>query len=502
MKLSLRHELRAYGEATLCVVASTACAYVLQGHVQRADLAMIQLLGIVFASTRFSVRASIFACVLGILAFDYLFIPPTFAITPTDVKSSPIFIGMLVVATVISGLNQRLRHQEQVARAEAFRAEALFGLNTELARAQDSQQVAALSARHLEFLFTAQVTIALRSPEGTFADCAEAQASALAERAFARREFVADQSPSAGSIWLPISGVHATLGVIGLRLAKAFTRESPSGFLLTACVNQLATALERVQLAQAVRRTELEAESERMRSTLLSAVSHDLKTPLATIMAAGTTLIGRKAQLEPAAVDALLASIVSEAERLSRLIQNVLSIARLESPTIELRRTPEAIDEIIRAAVDRFAIRFAAPHVEVELDPDLPLVSVEPLLTEQVLTNLLENALRYGGRNATIGVTAFAASGMLQVQVADDGPGIAEDERDKVFEKFYRGRTASKSDGGVGLGLTICRAIVRAHGGRIAARTRAGGGTLVEFSLPLTAASSAADTTRERVLTP
>jgi two-component system sensor histidine kinase KdpD len=502
MRLSLQHELRAYGQATLCVVASTACAYVLQGHVQRADLAMIQLLGIVLASTRFSVRASIFACVLGILAFDYLFIPPTFAITPNDVKSSPIFIGMLVVATVISGLNQRLRQQEQIARAEAFRAEALFALNTELARAHDPLQVAALTARHIEGLFTARVTIALRSPEGTFAELRDLQSSALAERAFTRREFVVEQGATAGSIWLPIAGMHATLGVIGLHLAKPFARESPSGFLLSACVNQLATTLERVQLAQAVRRTELEAESERTRSALLSAVSHDLKTPLATIMAAGTTLIGRKAQLEPQAVDALLASIVGEAERLSRLIQNVLSVARLESPTIELHRTPEAIDEIIRAAVDRFALRFAASRVEVELEPDLPLVSVEPLLTEQVLTNLLENALRYAGRDASIGVTAFSAAGMLQVQVADDGPGIAEDERDKVFEKFYRGRSASKGDGGVGLGLTICRAIVRAHGGRIAARTRAGGGTLVEFSLPLAAASSAGDPARERALTP
>jgi two-component system sensor histidine kinase KdpD len=503
MASPIRSELSEYGQALLCVVVSTLCALILQGHVQTADLAMIQLLGIVLASARFSLRASITACLFAILAFDYLFVPPAFEITTSDIKSAPIFIGMLVVAAVISGLNQRVRQQEQQARADAFRSGSLFALTNELSRAHDAQQVTALTARHLEGLFAAEVTIALRTPEGTFGELVpDAATLALAERAFGRGEFVVERGVGKSSIWSPIAGTHATLGAIGLRVARSFGKESPQGFLFSACVNQLATSLERVQLSNAVRRTELEAESERLRSTLLSAVSHDLKTPLATILAAGTTLISRKAQLDSQATDALLSSIVSEAERLTRLIQNLLSIARLESPTIELRRSPEAIDEIVRAAIERFSTRYGSSQVRIEVESDLPLVSVEPLLTEQVITNLLENAVRYAGRDANISVAAVAAAGMLQLQVADDGPGIPEDEREKVFEKFYRGRGTSKADGGVGLGLTICRAIVRAHGGRIVACAREGGGTLVEFTLPLSAAEVNADVLRERQLTP
>src|SRR5262249_1722751 len=154
--------------------------------------------------------------------------------------------------------------------------------------------------------------------------------------------------------------------------------------------------------------------------------------------------------------------IVGEGDRLSRLIQNLLSISRLESPTIELRRTAEAIDEIVAVVVDRFTARTSKPEVHVALDGDLPLVSVEPLLVEQVLANLLENAARYAGPEASIEIRASVAEGAVTVQVSDDGPGIPEEEREKVFEKFYRGRLAGKGDGGAGLGLTICRAIVRA----------------------------------------
>lgn len=239
---------------------------------------------------------------------------------------------------------------------------------------------------------------------------------------------------------------------------------------------------------QVAREMALQVENERMRSSLLSAVSHDLKTPLATIIAAGTTLVGRRAELDAAAVDDLAASIVGEAERLNRLIQNLLSVLRLESPGIELRRTPEAIEEIVSAAVERVNARLGKQPVRLELARDLPLVLAEPLLLEQVLTNLLENARRHAGPDAKVCVRAQAGRDELIVSVEDDGPGIPADERDKVFERFYRGRHAASRDGGVGLGLTICRAIVRAHGGRIAVLPRAGGGTAVEFSVPLSTA--------------
>jgi two-component system sensor histidine kinase KdpD len=487
---SLTSSLRSYGLAVACVVASTACAYLVHPYGHLADLAMIHLLGIVFLSLRSSVRVSVLSSIGSILAFDFLFITPTFAFAWTDVESCLTFAAMIVVAVVVSTLSANLRRQELAARATAFRAEALYELNVELSSSRDARQLAAVTARHLKKLFNASVTILLQTAEGALEPAKSARDDALAQSAWLRREFTKQSSPGSPAIWAPVIGIHSTLGVIGLEGGVSFEKDSNEGFLLLACANQFATAVERVQLSSAVRRTQLEAEGERLRSSLLSAVSHDLKTPLATMIAAGTTLIARRSEISPQAADALLLSIVSEGERLSRLIHNLLSVTRLESPTVELRRTPECIEDIVHSAVERFRARSGSCQIQTELAEELPLISAEPLLLEQVLVNLLENATRYAGANASIVVTAQASDVALTVQVADNGPGIVEHERDKVFEKFYRGEHTNKSDGGVGLGLTICRAIVRAHGGRIGVQERSGGGTLVEFTVPLANYSS------------
>jgi two-component system sensor histidine kinase KdpD len=281
-----------------------------------------------------------------------------------------------------------------------------------------------------------------------------------------------------------VLGIRESLGVIGLQVGALFSEDSQQGLLLSACARELATAIERMQLAGVAHRAQLDAETERMRSSFLSAVSHDLKTPLSSIVAAGTTLIEHQDTLARSSVDRLLSTIVREGERLGRLLQNVLSLSRLESPTVALRKTPEGIEDIVAGAVSRFSETLAPRRLNVVLPPDLPWALAEPVLIEQVLLNLLENALRYTPPDSTIEIAAQIGDGIVKIGVTDTGPGISEGEREKVFEKFYRGSRASKSDGGVGLGLTICRAIVEAHGGKIAIRERPGGGAIVEFTLP------------------
>lgn len=482
----LPRAFRAYGLAAGCVVLSTLCAHLVQPYGHLADQAMIHLLGIVFLSLRSSVRTSVLASIVSIFAFDFFFISPKFALAWSDAESIVTFIAMVVVAAVVSTLSENSRRQEQAARATATRTQALYELNVELSSSRDAQELAAVTGRHLSKLFGGPVSVLLQTPEGTLQPAESSRDRVLSHSAWQRREFTKQTAPSGTSIWMPVVGAHSSLGVIGLKPNQPFELESEQGFLLSACVNQFATAVERVQLAGAVRRTQLEAEAERLRSSLLSAVSHDLKTPLATMIAAGAALIGRTGEIEPKAADEILRSVVSEGERLSRLIHNLLSVTRLESATVELRRTPESVDDIVLSAVERFNGR-KVPIIS-EIAADLPLISAEPVLLEQVLVNLLENATRYGGAEPAIAVYARAADGSVLVQVEDNGPGIAEHEREKVFEKFYRGQHASKSDGGVGLGLTICRSIIRAHGGRIGVRERAGGGTLVEFTVPFAAA--------------
>ena len=477
--------LRSYGLAFACVGLSTGCAYLLhpRGHV--ADWAMIHLLGIVFLSLRSSLRVSVLASLVSIALFDYLFITPKFTFALSDAESWFTFLAMLIVAIVVSTLSQNLRRQERAARAAAFRAEALYALNVELTSARDERQLAAVTARHLRKLFDAEVSVLLVGPDGALEPAKNPADAAAAQAAWLRRDFTSARTPTKTSIWVPIIGAHSTLGAIGIDVAEPFARDSDRGILLTACSSQFATAVERVQLSGAVRRTQLEAEAERLRSSLLSAVSHDLKTPLATMIAAGSTLLARRGEISEQAADDLLTSMVSEGERLSRLIHNLLSVTRLESQSVELRRTPESLEDIVHSALDRLTVRGGASRIHSRLPVDLPLISAEPLLLEQVLLNLLENATRYAGANATIQLDAQVVGDTIVVQVADDGPGIPEHERDKVFEKFYRGERTPKSDGGVGLGLTICRAIVRAHGGRISIQESPSGGTLVEFTVPL-----------------
>lgn len=496
--LVLTRSLRAYGLAVACVALSMVCSFALRGYTHTADLAMIHLLGIVFLSLWSSVRVSVSASLVSIALFDFFYIAPEYAFAWSDVESCLTFLGMLVVAVIVSTLSESLREKEQEARASAFRAEALHEFNAELSTARDVGQLAAISHRHLRKLFQALVIVLLQGTDGTLEPTEDARGTARAHAAWLRRESIRQPRGAGMEIWVPLLGVHSTVGVIGLELPERFEPDSPRDLLLASCANQFATAVERVQLASAMRRTQLEAEGERLRSSLLSAVSHDLKTPLATMIAAGSLLMDRWAQLSEPAARELLGSMVHGGERLNRLIHNLLSVTRLESPCVALRRTPEAIEDIVHSALEHFAGRPGVPEIALDLADDLPLISAEPLLLEQVLVNLVENAVRYAGAAASVRVGARRSGDALTVQVTDDGPGIAEHEREKVFEKFYRGDGATKSDGGVGLGLTICRSIVGAHGGKIGVRERGGGGALVEFTVPL--ASYASTLGREVVL--
>jgi two-component system sensor histidine kinase KdpD len=395
---------------------------------------------------------------------------------------------MIVVALVVSGLNERLRHQEKDARRTALEREALYQLNVELSVAATPRQLAGATARQLERLFGVATVVMLRTLEGALEpppDHLLPEEAKLAERAWSTGEHCTGIGVKGYATWIPIAGIHEPLGVIGLRFREPAEKDSADANLVAACARELATGLEKMHLASAMHRSQLEAETERMRSSLLSAVSHDLKTPLANIVAAGSTLLGRRNAVDSATQQELLSSIVGEGERLSRLVQNLLSVTRLESPTIQLKLSAEPIDEIVAAAIERLRPQLGPRSVAVDVPSHLPWVLAEPALIEQVLSNLIENAIRYAGPDTSISVSAQVADGGVDVQVVDQGPGIPEDERDKVFEKFYRGARARADEGGAGLGLTICRAIVRAHGGKIAVRGREGGGTLVEFTLPV-----------------
>jgi two-component system sensor histidine kinase KdpD len=294
-----------------------------------------------------------------------------------------------------------------------------------------------------------------------------------------------DTLAGARALYLPLIASRGTIGVLGVRPAQLRRFLAPEQLhLLETFANQAALALERVALTEEAQRAQVQAETERMRSTLLSSVSHDLRTPLAVISGATSSLVEGATMLEPATRVELAQTAYDEAERLNRLVGNLLDMTRLESGAVQVRKEWQPLEEVVGAALTRLDERLRDHPVTASLPPDGPLVPLDSVLIEQVLINLLENAIKYTPPGSPIEISATGARDAVTVTVADRGPGIPPGGVQRVFEKFYRAR-AGDGSGGVGLGLTICRGIVEAHGGRIWVENRPGGGAAFHFTLPL-----------------
>jgi len=247
---------------------------------------------------------------------------------------------------------------------------------------------------------------------------------------------------------------------------------------------QVALALERAQLAAEAQQAQVRVETESMRSALLSSVSHDLRTPLASITGTASSLLEGDATFDPATRRMLLETLSEEAERLSRLVRNLLDMARLQSGALRVSKEWHPLEEVIGAALGRMERPLRGRPVVTRVPEDLPLVPIDDVLIEQVLINLLENAVKYTPCGSEIELTAHVSEGGVMVGVADRGAGIPPGDETRLFEKFYRGRSTTSH--GAGLGLAICRGIVEAHGGRIWAENRSGGGASFQFTIPVT----------------
>ena len=490
--MSARKPSEAHGIAwgLFSVLASALISHLVRPYAELTDLIMIHLLGVVLIAMRFSMAVSLATAALSILSFDLLFIPPSWMFNYPGLKSAVTFIVMIIVAGVISKLNERLRREQAASERSEATTLSLYRLAQDLGGATRVEQLVALAVRHLERAFGARVHVLIGDAPGS--QEAQALAAGLSEpdladarQASSRRRVVVKTAPASGKVFQPLLGLHRPVGVLVLFFDVEQRPDDDDLRLVVAFATQLASAIERISLGSAVQHAQVQIETERTRNALLSTVSHDLKTPLSAIIAAGTTLANEESQLDRATRTTLTHTIVEAAERLDGLVTNLLSATRMESGTIVLTKSVEALDELVGAVLSHFAERLGGRGVKLDVPADLPLLSVDPKLIELVLSNLVENALRYTPEHTALYVSARAAEGEVVVQVADEGAGIAEAEREKVFEKFFRGSLARSNDGGAGLGLMICRAAVRAHGGRISAKGRLGGGACIEFSLPI-----------------
>jgi two-component system sensor histidine kinase KdpD len=447
-------------------------------------------------ASRYGRGPTFFASVLSIALFDFCFVPPRFSFAVSDVNYLLTFLVMLAIAMLMSGLTLRIRAQAETARERERSTGALYGMSRELAAIRDQREIAVTAARHVRETFGAPAQILvpdearrLHVPAGTLA------AYPLDEKELGVATWVlengraagvgTDTLPAAQGLYVPLVASSGAIGVLGLQPADPKRFQDPAvQRLLETFSAQAAVALERAMLAERTQREQVEIEAERLRTSLLSSLSHDLRTPLGVITGAASSLLEDRANVPEATRRTLLESILGESQRMNRLIGNLLDMIRVESGALQVQKEWQLLEEPVGVALIRLEDRLRDHPVTVSLPPDLPLVPLDEVLIEQVLINLLENAAKYTPPGTPIEITAAALDGMVRVDVADRGPGFEPGEETRIFEKFYRasGTTAA---GGVGLGLTICRGIVTAHGGKIWADNRPNGGAVFRFTLPL-----------------
>lgn len=503
-----RAGLLQYSLSLVIVTACTLFGLLVFRKLDLTNIAMLYLAGVMISAVWLGRGPAVLAAILGVAAFDFFFVAPQLTFAVSDVQYLLTFAVMLAVGLLIANLTTRLKGMADIARDRERRTSLLYAMSRELAAARDRREVATVAARHLHDTFDCDVAVlAPRSANqsGGVATGLECIASAGSpdwideeggrERGVARWAFdhgkpagIGTQAlPGSAGRYHPLSSSQGKIGVLALRPNHLETlATTPQQLLLDTFVNQIALALERVSLIEGQQAARIEAEAERLRSALLSSVSHDLRTPLATIAGAATALQSETA-LDNQTRSELTDSIVVEAERLNDLIANLMFATRLEAGGVELRREWTSVEEIVGAGLSRHRDSLRLRPFQTRIPADLPLFRVDNAMLPQVIHNLIDNALRYTPPDAAISVAAWTTDSNIVISVADQGVGLTDDERSRVFLRFYRGR-ASRPTGtasGIGLGLTICEGIVKAHGGRIWAEDNPPHGVSFLFSLPI-----------------
>lgn len=489
----------AYASATGIILVTTAVGFALRGVLQVTDIAMLYLLAVVIVASKHRRGPSLLATALSIVLFDLAFVPPYGELGVHDAAYWLTFAVMFVVAIVMSDLTSRIRDQAIQAEARERRTATLYDLSRELASATTADQVATVVTRHLGAAVAGEAGFAHAAPEIGPEELHFPDTPLFAEprvRDAARWVHAWDLPGGSGTgefadlpfLILPVRAALERHGVVVIRGTNLATLGISDRRTVELLVRQAALALERLSLAAQREAAEVAIEAERLRATLLSSISHDLRTPLASIEGAGTALLEGDPSTLGASASELLETIVEESQRMTRMVTNLLDMARVESGTLTARKSWVPLEEIIGVARLRLDRQLSGRPVEVRL-PEAPfLVFVDELLMEQALVNLLDNACRYTPAETPIAIGAWTSGHEVVVEVADRGPGIPEDEAEAVFQKFYRlaakGSSADRTTTGTGLGLAICRGVVEAHGGRIWMESRPGGGAAFRIAIP------------------
>ena len=467
----LTSAFHAFTTIAVCTVVSEP----LHGYFDPANLIMVYLAGVVIVALRSGRRASLLAVAGSILVFDLMFVPPRWSFNPIDTQYFFTFTVMLIVGLLISHLVTRAAQQTVVAEARARRALALNELARQLASAMSPDAVAAGLHGLIGKTFGSASTLLLPDAEGRLVDAdgfCRADAASAGELAVAQRAFDSgrdsDTSGLTGpTLYLPLLASGSAVAVLGVRGLTNAVAKPEERDLLSAFANQAALALARAASEQKSAQTMIEIETERLRNTLLSGISHDFRTPLTTIIGSVTSLLQQDHALDRGQRSMLLHDILGEARRMHRLMSDLLDLMRMEEgavhPSFEWCPADELVEEV-RAALQQ---RLLAHDLRVQISPDT-IVWCDPRLFEQLLVNLLDNAVRHTPAGTLVTLSVKNHGAHWSMVLADNGPGLSPGQEREVFKKFVRGHDEPARTG-TGLGLAICAAVARLHGGEITA---------------------------------
>ena len=484
---------RAYALSAAACSLAGLIAMPLHALVDLANIVMVFLLAVVLVAVRLGRGPAVLASFLSVAIFDFFFVPPRLSFAVSDVQYLMTFAVMLVVGLVIGQLTAGYKHQAHVAGSRENRMRALYEMSRDLSGALLPEQIAEIGERFLVAEMNARAAFVLADEEDRLTAPLFASAGlpeidpGVAQWAFDHAEAAGqgtDTLPASPLLYLPLKAPMRLRGVLALELRDPGRLLVPEQRrLLDTFASLIAIALERVHYVDVAQHTTVQMESERLRNSLLSAISHDLRTPLSVLIGLADSMF--LTQPPPTAAQAGISRQLREqALRINAQVDNLLDMARLQAGRIQLNRQWQPLEEVVGSALKSLRPILASHQVRVELDEDLPLVEVDSVLMQRVFCNLLENAAKYTPAGSHIWIRAHETAQHMEVRVEDDGPGLPAGREESLFKKFERGEQEGSTPG-VGLGLAICRAIVEAHGGGMHARRSSQGGACFVFTLPI-----------------
>lgn len=478
-----RFEVRPYMFSLAYVAGAVAFSTLLLRTLDVRNIALVFLMAVLASAVTAGLWPALFASLAAALAYNFFFLPPLYTLDIGDPESVVAFVFFLGVAAIASNLAARVQRQATSARQRARTTADLYLFSKKLAGTgtlddvlwATAYQMASMLKLRVVLLLPEGGTIAVKAgypPDDSLADAdiAAARWAWEHDRPAGRG---ADTLPGAKRLYFPLKTGRTAIGVVGLDNDKQGPLLTPEDQrLFDALADQAALAIERVQLVADVDRARRAAEADRLRSALLTSISHDLKTPLAAILGAASTLGDYSKSLPEPDRAELLSAIVDESERLNRFIANLLDMTRIESGAMEPNASLHYVGDVVGSALRRAAKLLAQHETEIDIPADLPMLKLDPVLFEQVLFNLLDNAAKYAPPGSKIRIQGWADADFVRVQILDEGPGIPPSDLERVFDTFYRVRKADHVLAGTGLGLSICRGFIEAMGGTIAAQNR------------------------------